>query len=66
MSNLINEFFDFNGPCPDNIPNCQGLREQYQKDIQTVRNANCRPCAETKIKVKYMEIVWNAFMETLS
>jgi len=65
MSNLISEFFDFNGPCPDNVPNCQELREQYQKDIQTVRDYGCRPCAETRIKVKYMEIVWNAFMATL-
>jgi hypothetical protein len=66
MSNLIQEFFDFNIPCPKNVPNCEQLREQYQKDIQTVRNANCRPCAETRIRVAYMEIVWKAFMDSLN
>ena len=66
MSNLISEFFDLTRPCPDRVPNCQQLREQYQKDIQLMRDYGCRPCAETKIKVKYMEIVWKAFMDSLS
>lgn len=66
MSNLIKEFFDFDQPCPDKIPNCQELREQYQKDIKLIRDYGCRPCAETKIKVKYMEIVWRSFMNSLN
>ena len=66
MSNLIAEFFALEAPCPDKVPNCQALREQYKKDIQAVRNANCRPCAETRIRVAYMEIVWKAFMESLN
>jgi hypothetical protein len=66
MSNLIEDFFNFNQPCPDTVPNCQELRNQYQKDIQLVRDYGCRPCAETRIRVKYMEIVWKAFMKSLS
>jgi hypothetical protein len=65
MSNLIEEFFNFNGPCPDKVPNCQQLREQYQKDIETKRATNCKTCDETRIKVKYMQIVWDAFMASL-
>lgn len=65
MSNLIEEFFDLKQPCPSKIPNCQQLRDQYQKDIQTARDAKCIPCAETRIKVAYMEIVWKAFMDSL-
>lgn len=65
MSNLISEFFDFNQPCPDKVPDCQQLREKYTSDIQAARDAKCRSCAETQIKVKYMEIVWNAFVASL-
>jgi hypothetical protein len=65
MSNLIEEFFDFNGPCPEKVPNCQELREQYQDDIKKMRVTNCTACDTTRVKVKYMEIVWNAFMESL-
>jgi len=64
-NNIIEEFFDFKQSCPDKIPNCRELREQYQKDVQTVRDAKCRPCAETRIRIRYMEIVWKAFMDSL-
>lgn len=66
MSNLIEEFFDSNQPCPDKVPNCQELRKQYQHDIQLAQSNNCIPCAITKIKVKYMEIVWKAFIDSLN
>jgi hypothetical protein len=65
MSNLIEEFFALEQPCPDKIPNCQQLRDEYQQDIIRIKNAACRPCDETKVKVKYMEIVWQAFMTSL-
>ena len=66
MSNLINEFFALDQPCPDKIPNCQQLREQYQQDLKTKQGTNCKSCDETKVRVKYMEIVWQAFMGSLS
>jgi hypothetical protein len=66
MSNLIDEFFNFNGPCPDRVPNCQQLREQYLRDILDLRNSNCKSCAEANIKASYMGKVWNAFMKSLS
>jgi len=66
MSNLIQEFFDLERSCPDKIPDCQRLREQYQAEIKAVRDKGCKSCAESKIKVKYMEIVWNAFMDALN
>jgi hypothetical protein len=65
MSNLINEFFDLNQPCPDKIPNCQQLREQYQGELRVKRNTGCKSCDETKVRVKYMEIVWQSFMNSL-
>jgi len=66
VSNLISEFFDFNGPCPDKIPNCQQLREEYTREIEEKRAAKCRSCEETRIKTKYMEIVWHAFIDSLN
>jgi len=66
MSNLITEFFALEQPCPNKIPNCQQLREQYLTEIEEARVAKCQHCDETRIKVKYMEIVWNAFIDSLS
>jgi hypothetical protein len=66
VSNLISEFFNFNGPCPDKIPNCQQLREDYAREIEEKRASGCRSCEETRIKTKYMETVWNAFVDSLS
>jgi len=66
MSNLINEFFSLDQPCPEKVPNCVNLREQYLTELQTARSASCQHCDETKIKVKYMEIVWNAFIDSLN
>jgi hypothetical protein len=66
VSNLISEFFDFNGPCPDKIPNCHQLRKEYTREIEEKRQAKCRSCEETRIKTKYMEIVWQAFIDSLS
>jgi len=65
MSSIYDTFFDFNQPCPDKVSNCQQLRKQYSDEIQTARNANCKSCTETKIRVKYMEIIWNAFVTSL-
>jgi len=65
MSNLIDEFFDLDQPCPEKIPNCQQLREQYQGELKKLQETNCKSCDITKIKVKYMESVWNAFMDNL-
>jgi len=65
MSNLINEFFDLNKPCPDKIPNCQQLRDEYQKALDEKRASRCSACEELKIKTKYMEIAWNAFINTI-
>ena len=66
MSNLINEFFALDQPCPDKIPNCLQLREQYQEDLAKIKSTNCRSCDITRVEVKYMEIVWKAFMASLS
>lgn len=65
MSNLIDEFFNLQGPCPDKIPNCQKLREQYQADLHQNQGTNCKNCDITKVQFKYMQIVWNIFMDSL-
>jgi len=65
MSNLINDFFDFSIPCSIKIPNCQQLRDDYQREIDKAQQANCKSCALSQIKVKYMELVWTAYMSAI-
>jgi len=38
------EFFNFDGPCPANINNCEALRSLYKKQKQIVTSKQCTTC----------------------
>jgi hypothetical protein len=57
-----NKFFDVEEECPSNIPNCVMLREQYKRELSEVSLPGCSKCTMGKLKVKYLELIWQAFM----
>jgi hypothetical protein len=66
MSGVIYDvFFDFDQPCPDRITNCNQLRLEYKQEADAARAKGCTSCSESKIKIKYMEKIWNDYVASL-
>lgn len=60
-----NGFFNIETKCPNNIPNCEALREQYIRELNEMLPSGCSNCTVGKLKVKYLELIWKAFMDNL-
>ena len=57
-------FFDFEKPCPDYIPNCEKLREEYKKELETyLSQGYCGGCVERSIKNKYTTFVLSSIQQ---
>jgi len=65
MSSIYETFFDFNQVCPDKIKNCMQLRLEYKQEVDKAIASGCTKCNEGKIKVKYMERIWNDYMSSI-
>ena len=58
MEKIINDFFNFDTPCPKEIQDCEKLRATYKEEIDKSTASGCSQCARNGIKSKYIEIVW--------
>jgi len=65
-ANPIQVFFNFNEPCPKEIPLCRDLREKYRQDIEQARLKSCKKCEITSIQAKYTTVVWEQYMEYIN
>jgi hypothetical protein len=51
MEDIANKFFDNNQPCPQEIKDCQSLREEYNRTLDALkRRGGCSSCAERNLK----------------
>jgi len=57
MEQNILEFFDLSKPCPEQIPNCMDLRNQYIDETQKMQSTGCSRCAINAIKSRYINII---------
>lgn len=49
------DFFNFNLPCPKEIPNCEEYRKEYYSKVKFVESLGvCTPCEVTNIKNYYI------------
>jgi hypothetical protein len=47
----IMQFFNLDLPCPDEIPDCQHLRNKYVEELGRVKaRGGCGSCMERKLK----------------
>ena len=46
------QFFNLALPCPAEIPNCEQLREEFQKEVNETmrRGGGCYSCVERRIR----------------
>jgi len=53
MEKII-QFFNFALPCPEEIPGCQALREEYTREInEAKRRGGCGGCIERNFRNQY-------------
>ena len=57
--NILALFFDETKPCPEQIINCDKLREEYKQDLEKINKSNCSACAITKLKSRYINTILN-------
>jgi len=65
INTIIEEFFDYNLPCPAEIPMCKEVREAYQRDIDKASSEGCTQCRKNTIKAKYLEAIWKEAVQSL-
>jgi hypothetical protein len=53
----ILSFFDANSPCPENIGNCEKLREQYVEELNKSRDMSCKQCIDLQLRDKYLKLI---------
>ena len=52
----IQIFFDNNIPCPSYIKNCEGLREEFRKELEGLRQRpGCSSCMERGLRHRFIE-----------
>jgi hypothetical protein len=63
MLNLerIENFFNGDKPCPEDIPNCAQLRQEYIDTFERIKTqGGCSPCKIRGIRNHYIQIITNA------
>lgn len=54
------DFFNLDAPCPNDIPDCEALRENYKKELNDLQSIpGCSGCKINALKSKYMNIIVN-------
>lgn len=43
--------------CPQEIPNCEGIRKMFKDEIEDAGGENCKQCDKNRIRNKYREIL---------
>lgn len=51
MEEITSNFFNTSLPCPNEIPDCQNLRQEYLQTLDSLkRRGVCSSCAERTLK----------------
>lgn len=60
-------FFIKDKPCPESIPNCSSLREEYFLELQKhVSNGACNSCIERSLRNKYITFILSSIQNNNS
>ena len=59
INKIIENFFNFDLPCPPEIPLCEQVRNSYKQELQKLEvSPGCSGCAIGKLKSRFVEAVW--------
>jgi hypothetical protein len=60
--NLLEDFFDFNSPCPKEIKNCDSLRKEYSEKLIFLQKMNsCANCNINELKAYFVDRIKHGF-----
>lgn len=55
---ILADFFDFDTPCPKEIPMCEQIRLSFQEEIKKLENTpGCSSCAKSRVKSRFVEAI---------
>lgn len=58
MDDIQQKFFNFDGPCPPEIANCDKYRTEYKNEIEKYRaQGACNSCIERSVRNKYITLI---------
>jgi len=58
MEELQANFFNLEQPCPDKIPDCQRIRDEYTNELNKYKEQGiCTGCIERSLRTKYATII---------
>lgn len=67
LNSIVEDFFNFDKPCPAEIPLCEEVRNSYKQELQKIEGApGCTPCAKSKLKSRFIEAVWKEATSSLN
>lgn len=58
MEELQAKFFNLDQPCPEEIPDCQKLRDDYNMELKKYKDQGmCSGCIERSLRNKYITFI---------
>ena len=58
MGDFQLDFFNFEISCPEEIPNCESLRQEYKTELEKYKSQNiCNACIERSLRNKYLTFI---------
>jgi hypothetical protein len=55
---IMIDFFNFEQPCPSEIPYCEQLRQKYKEELEKLSATGCSTCKKNTLKSKYIKDIW--------
>jgi hypothetical protein len=57
-SDILNNFFELEKPCPSEIQGCLRIRSEYAEDIKKLENMGvCSSCLKRSLRNKYITYI---------
>lgn len=66
INKIIEEFFNFDLPCPTEVPMCEKVREAYKTELDAPQNQGCSQCRKNGIKNKYLQEIWKEAVQSIT
>ena len=66
IQKIIDSFFDFEQPCPKEIPLCEDVRRAYQQELDKASKSGCSSCAKVNIKSRFLEAIWKEAISSIT
>lgn len=64
MDDFQQVFFDDAKPCPENIHNCESLRQQYKEELARIEASGaCGGCIKRSLKQKYITFILSSMVK---